>query len=64
MRQQPVDAIFIDPYNSLKLDMGQKGVSSHEYHYEAASEFLTFSKANDMAVVEHARSHRSAASQG
>ena len=50
MRQQPVDAIFVDPYNSLKLDMGQKGVSSHEYHYEAASEFLTFSKANDMAV--------------
>jgi len=50
MRQQPVDAIFVDPYNSLKLDMGHKGVSSHEYHYEAASEFLTFSKANDMAV--------------
>ena len=50
MRQQPIDAIFVDPYNSLKLDMGQKGVSSHEYHYEAASEFLTFSKANDMAV--------------
>lgn len=50
MKQQQVDAIFVDPYNSLKLDMGQKGVSSHEYHYEAASEFLTFSKANDMAV--------------
>jgi hypothetical protein len=50
MRQTPIDAIFVDPYNSLKLDMGQKGVSSHEYHYEAASEFLTFSKANDMAV--------------
>ena len=50
MRQQPVDAIFVDPYNSLRLDMGKKGVSSHEYHYEAASEFLTFSKANDIAV--------------
>jgi len=50
MRQTPIDAIFVDPYNSLKLDLGQKGVSSHEYHYEAASEFLTFSKANDMAV--------------
>lgn len=50
MRQQQVDAIFIDPYNSLKLDMGGKGVSSHEYHYEAASELLTFSKAHDVAV--------------
>ena len=50
LRQQTVDAIFVDPYNSLRLDMGKKGVSSHEYHYEAASEFLTFSKANDMAV--------------
>jgi len=50
MRQQEVDAIFIDPYNSLKLDMGGKGVSSHEYHYEAASELLTFSKAHDVAV--------------
>jgi len=50
MLQQPVDAIFVDPYNSLRLDMGKKGVSSHEYHYEAASEFLTFSKSNDIAV--------------
>ena len=50
MRQQEVDAMFIDPYNSLKLDMGGKGVSSHEYHYEAASELLTFSKAHDVAV--------------
>ena len=50
MRQQPVDAIFIDPYNSLRLDMGSKGISTHEYHYEAASELLTFSKSNDIAV--------------
>ena len=50
MRQQPVDGIFIDPYNSLKLDMGGKGISTHDYHYEAASELLTFSKANDVAV--------------
>ena len=51
MRQQEVDAIFIDPYNSLKLDMRNRRVSeSHDYHYEAASEFLTFSKSNNVAV--------------
>ena len=50
MRQQPVDAIFIDPYNSLKLDMRNTSIGVHDYHYEAASEFLTFSKANNVAV--------------
>ena len=34
MRQQHVDAIFVDPYNSLKLD--EEGVLVHDYHYEAA----------------------------
>ena len=50
MRQQPIDAIFVDPYNSLKLDMKNSGIGVHDYHYEAASEFLTFSKANNVAV--------------
>ena len=50
IRQQKVDAIFVDPYNSLKLDMGKSNIGVHDYHYEAASEFLTFSKANDVAV--------------
>ena len=50
MRQQPIDAIFVDPYNSLKLDMKGSGIGVHDYHYEAASEFLTFSKANNVAV--------------
>ncbi len=50
MRQQHVDAIFIDPYNSLKLDMKNSGIGVHDYHYEAASEFLTFSTANNVAV--------------
>jgi len=49
-RQQPVDAIFVDPYNSLRLDLKSSGINSHEYHYEAASEFLTFSKTNNVAV--------------
>ena len=50
MKQQEVDAVFIDPYNSLKIDMGKSGIGVHEYHYEAASEFLTFSTANNIAV--------------
>lgn len=50
MRQQPVDAIFVDPYNSLRLDMKNTSIGVHDYHYEAASEFLTFSKANNVAV--------------
>ena len=50
MRQQHVDAIFVDPYNSLKLDMRNTSIGVHDYHYEAASEFLTFSKANNVAV--------------
>jgi len=42
---------FIDPYNSLKIQMTQgSSISTHEYHYEAASEFLTFAKRNNMAV--------------
>jgi len=50
MRQQQIDAVFIDPYNSLRLDLKNSGVNSHEYHYEAASELLTFSKTNNVAV--------------
>ena len=42
---------FIDPYNSLKIQMMPgASISTHEYHYEAASEFLTFANRNNMAV--------------
>ena len=50
LKQQEVDAVFVDPYNSLKLDMRNSGLQTHDYHYEAASEFLTFSTANNVAV--------------
>ena len=50
LRQQPVDGIFVDPYNSLKLDMKGSNIGVHDYHYESASSFLTFSKANNVAV--------------
>tara|TARA_R110002020_G_scaffold248195_1_gene462238 strand:+ start:1043 stop:2845 length:1803 start_codon:yes stop_codon:yes gene_type:complete len=48
--QQQIDAIFVDPYNSLKLDMKNSSIGTHDYHYEAASEFLTYSTANNVAV--------------
>lgn len=42
---------FIDPYNSLRIDMSERsGISTHEYHYEAASEFLTFTNNHDISV--------------
>jgi len=50
MRQQHVDAILIDPYNSLKLDLGGSGINTHDYHYQAASELLTFSNSHNVAV--------------
>jgi len=50
MRQQVLDAVFVDPYNSLRLDMSGSSIGVHDYHYEAASQFLTFSKANEVAV--------------
>ena len=50
MKQQEVDAVFVDPYNSLKLDMANTSIGVHDYHYEAASEFLTFSTAHNVAV--------------
>lgn len=50
LRNQTCDAVFVDPYNSLKLDMTGSNIGVHDYHYEAASEFLTFSKANNVAV--------------
>ena len=46
-----VDAVFVDPYNSLRLDMRKSEMqSTHEYHYEAATAFLTFSKKHNVAV--------------
>ena len=42
---------FIDPYNSLRIDMSERsGLSTHEYHYEASSEFLTFANKHQIAV--------------
>ena len=51
IRQQEYQGYFIDPYNALKIQMSSNSaISTHEYHYEAASELLTFSNKNKMAV--------------
>lgn len=50
LKQKSYDGFLIDPYNSLKITMSNSLLSSHEYHYEAASELLTFSNANNIAV--------------
>lgn len=44
-----IDAVFVDPYNSLRVDIGDK-LGVHEYHYQAASEFLTYSSSNNIAL--------------
>ena len=51
MKNGGLDAFFIDPYNSLKIDLGNRNqIGVHQYHYEAASEFLTFANKNDIAL--------------
>jgi hypothetical protein len=51
MNKGRCDGYFIDPYNSLRIDMSERsGLSTHEYHYEAASEFLTFTNNHEIAV--------------
>ena len=56
-RHRRIDGMLIDPYNSLRIDLSSaRGVSVHEYHYEAASEFLTFSQRMNMAVWCNAHS--------
>ncbi|MHA2358340.1 MAG: BT4734/BF3469 family protein [Candidatus Heimdallarchaeaceae archaeon] len=43
---------LVDPYNSLIVDYSgeDKRVSSHEYHYKAASEFKRWSKNNGITI--------------
>ena len=51
MQNGGIDAFFIDPYNALKIDLsGRNQIGVHQYHYEAASEFLTFANKHDIAL--------------
>ncbi len=45
------DGALVDPYNSLKIDLSETSkLSTHEYHYEAASEMQVFTKKNDFCI--------------
>lgn len=51
LRQGDYDGYFIDPYNSLKIQMSSgSALSTHEYHYEAASELLNFTQKHNLSV--------------
>lgn len=51
MQTKKIDGIFIDPYNSLKVSASGSGIiSTHDYHYQALRELLTFSVTLDVAV--------------
>lgn len=51
MTYKKVDGVFIDPYNSLRVDISKNsGVGVHEFHYDAASQFLTFSNSKNVAL--------------
>ena len=43
---------MIDPYNSLMIDKTQlKGISKHDYDYEASSAFRVFCKTNNITIL-------------
>lgn len=49
--QGKYDGLLLDPYNALKIDLADNSkLSTHEYHYEAASEMQMFAKKNDICV--------------
>lgn len=46
LKKKKYHAVLIDPYNSLKLDLINNKISTHEYHYESVSELKMFGKKN------------------
>ena len=56
-RSRQIDGLLIDPYNALRIALSaNRGVGVHEYHYEAASEFLAFCQRMNIAVWVNAHS--------
>jgi len=48
---QHFDAILIDPYNALKIEVGEyRALGGHEYHYQAASLFRMFCKRYNISL--------------
>lgn len=45
LKRQQYNSVFIDPYNSLKIEMNNASrLSTHEFHYEAISEIKMYGK--------------------
>jgi hypothetical protein len=42
-------ALMIDPYNALKMDL-PRGLSTHDFHYEAISDIKLFTKRNNICI--------------
>lgn len=50
-KKSKIDGALIDPYNSLSFDYTKlKHISTHEYHYAAASEMQIYAKKNDICL--------------
>lgn len=51
LNKEHYDGLLIDPYNSLKIELSNNSkLSTHEYHYEAASEMQVYTKRNDICI--------------
>ena len=51
LNKSKYDGCLIDPYNSLKIELSNNSkLSTHEYHYEAASEMQVFAKKMDTCI--------------
>lgn len=51
LQEEKFDGMLVDPYNSLSFDYAKLGkISTHEFHYEAASEMQKYAKKNDFCI--------------
>jgi len=51
LQEEKFDGMLVDPYNSLSFDYSKLGkISTHEFHYEAASEMQKYTKKNDFCI--------------
>jgi hypothetical protein len=46
LKKKVYHSVLIDPYNSLKTEMSNNKMTTHDYHYEAISEIKMFGKKN------------------
>lgn len=50
-KEKNIKGCLIDPYNGLKIDLSDSSkLSTHEYHYEAASEMQMFAKKHNICI--------------